>query len=122
MQNIKPLTIDGKSLKKLINYKHKEEPLWASDAGRNNMSGDFTGTFVGYFTKLTLEIGDLNSEDTMYNLSLLEKPFVKVKYEDRKTGVYVEKLFYTTTIETQVNQYTGLYTGYTIELTAVKKS
>ena len=50
---IQELKVNGQSLKKLMEYELANEPLWASDSGRSNMEGTYTGTFtVDYFMNM----------------------------------------------------------------------
>jgi len=115
------LLIDGKELSKLLNYDSSNEPLWASDAGRNNMSGTFTGTFNGWYPNLTLEFGPMYQDDMLYNASLLEKPNIKVTYEDKTTKTMITKNFYGTAIKSKLSNYGGKYSGFTIDLVAKEK-
>ena len=116
---IQDLKVDGQQLKGLLSYEASNEPMWADDAGRNNMDGTFTGTFCGYSPSLTLEFGDLSTEDMEYNCSLLEMPIVTITYEDRKSGQLLTMEFCGSAISTKVSRYDGRYEGFSINLAGV---
>lgn len=118
---IQELKVNGSSLKRLLEYEISNEPLWASDAGRSNMTGSYTGTFNGYLPSLTLSFGDMSAEDMQYNCNLLEQPIVLVSYEEKKTKELLTKYFLGTAISTKVTSYKGRYEGFSISLSAVSK-
>ena len=44
-------------LPKCITINHSIESLWADDTGRESNSGKYSGTFIGWFDKLEINIG-----------------------------------------------------------------
>ena len=116
---IHELKVNNQSLKVLADYSVANEPIWASDAGRSNMSQTFTGTFNGYCPNLTLTFLDLMPDDFAYNANLLENPTIDITYEDPKTKQIITKAFAGSAIGTKVTFYKGRYEGFSISLVAV---
>lgn len=118
---IQELKVDDQSLRKLASYELSNEPLWASDAGRSNMTGSYTGTFNGYLPNLTLNFTDMSPDDMKYNCSLLENPIIDVSYEDKKTGLLITQYFIGTALSSKLTNYQGWYEGFSITLVGVNK-
>lgn len=103
------------------------EPLWGDDAGRENMAGTYSGTFVGYFPKIKLVFGSTTISEMNTIKELLEKPIVNLTYPlDRNyKGInagkaYTEK-FYGTAITAEFDNYKGKYKPFTVEFVAVER-
>jgi len=116
---IHELKVNNQSLKGLVEYSVSNEPIWASDAGRSNMAGTYTGTFNGYCPNLVLTFLDLKPEDFQYNAGLLENPIIDITYEDPKSKQVITKSFVGSAIGTKVKLYKGRYEGFSINLVAV---
>lgn len=106
---------------KLISYQIGREPLWGSDAGRESMAGQYSGTFIGYFTKITLNIGRTTQEELSIIKGYLEVPLFNFTYPDDKTSQDRTEKFYGTAIKPQRNNLDGKYEGFTIDLTAISR-
>lgn len=118
---IKHLLVGGQSLRKLQDYDVALEPLWASDAGRSNLSGTFTGTFNGYYASITLFFTPMWPEDFSYNSALLQNKKITITFENPETKQYVTRDFYGTAISSKVSRYDGKYGEFSINLVAMKK-
>lgn len=118
---IQEVKVNGQPLRRLLEYEIANEPLWASDAGRSNMSGTYTGTFNGYLPSMVLSFGDMSPEDMQYNCDLLESPIILVSFEEKKTKTLLSRYFLGTSISTKVSNYKGRYEGFSISLSAVSK-
>lgn len=90
-----------KDFLKLCKYKITAEPLWGSDAGRENMVGTYTGTFVGYFTNITLSFGKTTQEEMTMIKNTFEKPTFPFTYPSEKTGEDITETFYGTAISAE---------------------
>lgn len=106
---------------KLCKYKITAEPLWGSDAGRDNMKGTYTGTFVGYFTNITLSFGKTTQEEMKTIKETFEKPTFLFTYPSDKTGQNVEETFYGTAISAEKESLKGKYLPFEITLVATKR-
>lgn len=77
--------IDGVSfapyLEKVKFGRHK---IWHKDAGRNNLSGTYTGSLVGTFPKFTLSFGPLTQAQLEYITPYLEKAEQSINYYSNK--------------------------------------
>lgn len=56
------LKLNGKVIKKIIDYDIQRNKLWGSDSGRN-MAGSNKGSLVGRYPKLLLNIGKTTSDE-----------------------------------------------------------
>lgn len=118
----------GQSIPKLVKgCSLTSEPLWGEDAGRENMAGTYSGTFVGYFPKIKLPFGSTTISEMNTIKELLEKPIVNLTYPlDRDyKGIaagkaYTEK-FYGTAITAEFDNYKGKYKPFTVEFVAVER-
>lgn len=117
------LKVDGKELKKLLDYEIGEEPLWADDAGRNSMDGRFSGTLIGYFTKITLSFTSMSVDEMAYNASLLRRGYFNVTYQDKRTKNMITEQFYNgNAITSKVTSYSNdRYGEFSISLVAVNR-
>lgn len=105
-----------KEIKRLLSYTVSVEPLWGDDTGREAMDGHYSGTFIGYFTKIELIIGKTTQEEMTYNKNILEHPLINLTYPSEKTGQDITEEFYGTAIQAKKNNYKGKYDGFTISL------
>lgn len=66
----------------LNDYKYGSNKIWASDAGRNTVSGAFSGTFVGIFPKIQVQFRSLTRAELEYLTPILDSAFQEVIYYD----------------------------------------
>jgi hypothetical protein len=76
-------------------YNVSHEKLWGSDAGRT-MSGDYKGTIVGIFPKITANISGtkLNYKDVEGLMQLLSQTSASCKFYDAQTASMKTQSFY----------------------------
>lgn len=109
-------------LPKLISVKHIVEPLWADDAGRNANSGRYSGTFIGYFDKLEISIGNTTQEEMAQIKSIIENPIIEdLEFIDSNSGNSKTEDFYGTAISALLTHVGGLYKPFTFNLVAIEK-
>lgn len=113
------MALDIMSLPKILKIEHSIEPLWNKDAGRNSNNGTYTGTFCGYFDKLTLNIGKTTQNELTTIRNAIESPIIQVKFKDTKTGLDKTEQFYGTAIKTTQTNVNGLYDPFNFSLVAV---
>lgn len=106
---------------RLIDYDISREPLWGDDAGRESMQGQYSGTFIGYFTKITLTIGRTTQEELAIIKGNFEVPLFNLTYPDDKTSEDVTEEFYGTAIKTKRRNLKGKYEGFTLEFIATTR-
>lgn len=106
---------------KLCKYSISAEPLWGSDAGRENMQGTYTGTFIGYFTNITLSFGKTTQEEMKTIKETFEQPTFPFIYPSEKTGKDVTETFYGTAIKAEKESLKGKYLPFDIKLVATKR-
>ena len=116
-------TIVIKDIPKVINpYTHKLHPEWGPDTGRNTNSGKFTGTFIGWFDQLVIQIGRHNATEHNTIMSSLGVATINATFFDTKTGTDKTEDFYLDSIETEVSNYKkGYYAPMTITMTAISR-
>jgi len=102
-------------------FKDKPEPVWADDAGRNSNSGKFSGTFVGYFTTLHIEVAPLTKAQMNYVKSIFEVPIIEdVTFPNSSNnGLPYTENFYGQAIESSTDYWDGKYKSFSLDLTAV---
>lgn len=110
-----------KDFLKLCEYEITVEPLWGSDAGRENMAGTYTGTFVGYFTNITLKFGKTTQEEMKYIKNTFEKPTLNFTYPHDKTGQDVTENFYGTAIKSSKKSLKGKYLPFEFTIVATQR-
>lgn len=110
-----------KNLPKCLgNPKHTIEPMWASDAGRNSNSGDFTGTFNGYYDTLEINIGKTTQSELTTIRTAIEVPIITATFKDTRTGIDKTEDFYGTAIGVErLNSQS--YKPFSFSLKAVSK-
>lgn len=106
---------------KLCKYEITVEPLWGKDAGRESMAGQYSGTFVGYFTNITLSFGRTTQTEMKKIKETFEKPTFPFTYPSEKTGNDVTETFYGTAIKAQKDSLKGKYLPFDITLVATKR-
>ena len=100
----------------------KPEPLWGSDSGRNSNSGKFSGTFVGYFTNLHIEVAAMTKEEMTAFKAIFEVPIIEdVTFPNSSNNgqPYTED-FYGTAIESATTYWNGKYESFSFDLVAVE--
>lgn len=114
---------DISTIPKLKNpYKHNINPVWGPNTGRNTNSGKFTGSFVGWFDQLILEIGRHNQTEHTSIINTLGVQTIEITFKDTKTGSDKTEWFYLDTIESELENYKkGYYAPMTITMTAISK-
>ena len=104
----------------ILSFTHSLEPSWASDAGRNSNSGKFTGTFIGYFSKVTIEFG----RTTQTQMTAIKNAFESATFEmtyPSKDGTSKTEYFYGTAISGKKTNWNGKYDKFSINLIGVAK-
>lgn len=90
-----------KDFLKICKFSITPEPMWGSDAGRENMTGDFSGTFNGYYTNITLSFGKTTQDEIKTIKETFEHPTFDFTYPSDKTGKDVTETFYGTAIKAE---------------------
>lgn len=108
---------------KLCKFSITAEPMWGSDAGRDNMTGDFSGTFNGYYTNIALSFGKTTQEEMNFIKDTFENPTFPFTYPSEKTGKDVTETFYGTAIKAEktTSKENRKYLPFDITLVAVKR-
>ncbi len=107
--------------KMLSNPKHSIEGLWASDAGRNSNSGKYSGTFIGWFDKIEINIGETTQAELTQIRNAIESPIIEdVTFTDTRTGNNKTEDFYGTTI-TAERLNSNRYKPFSFTLTAIER-
>ncbi len=114
------MAVDLSNLSKLIKVEHTVEPTWAKDAGRNSNSGKFSGTFVGYFDTLKVNVGKTNQAELTAIKDDIEHPIISVIFKDSKTGNNKTELFYGTAITAAYDNLKGRYDPFSFSLKAIE--
>ncbi len=109
-----------KDFLKLCRYKITAEPLWGSDAGRENMKGTYTGTFKGYFTTITLNFGKTTQDEMKIIKQTFEKPTFSFTYPSDIDGNDTTETFYATAISSEKESLKGKYLPFEITLVATE--
>lgn len=77
------LVINGVSMAKyLIQAEFQFHKTWGEDAGRNTLSGDFSGTFKGIYPEIILTFKRLNQSQIEEIAPILDAPEQSVTYYD----------------------------------------
>lgn len=123
--NVNEIKVIMDSLKQripmLLDYEIVPEPLWADDTGRNARDGHFSGTFIGYFTNINMNVGP--TTQAQYNIlcQQFQRPFMSVEYPREDTGALVTEQFYGVSLKAKKDKYTGKYQGFQLQLTAIDR-
>ena len=67
----------------ILEAKFGYHKLWGKDSGRN-LAGTQSGTFLGTFPKITMQIRSLNKEELETLAPILDSPYQSVSYYDPK--------------------------------------
>ena len=109
-------------LPKVKSIDHSLEPLWASDAGRNSISGKYSGTFIGYFDKLKVSIGRCTKAQMQTLRGAIDVPIIEdLTFPDSYTGSTKTEDFYGTAISAKLNHINGMYEECSFNLIAIAK-
>lgn len=110
-------------LPRLIDYSCGEEPYWGEDAGRNSMTGDFSGTFNGYYTTIDLSFGKCTQQELYAIKQVLQKPIFPLTYPDPDTQNASDKTenFYGTVIKPTKTNLNGKYEPFTVQIVGTTK-
>lgn len=106
---------------KLKHIEHTVEPTWSKNTGRNSNSGKFSGTFVGWFDTLKVDIGKTNQSEMTSIKNAIEHPIIPVTFKDSKTGNNKTEDFYGTAITASYNNLKGRYEPFSFSLKAVSR-
>lgn len=87
----------------LVEAKYGYHKLWGEDAGRN-LAGDYTGTLLGVFPKITMQFRKLTKSELEIVAPILDSATQSVRYYDPKKADYVTMQTYTGDYEI-VNKY-----------------
>lgn len=98
------------NLPKVLTVNHSIESLWADDTGRESNSGRYSGTFIGWFDKLEINVGATTEEEMQEIRNAVEWPTFEAEFYDTKQNKYVSEEFYGTTISAKCRS--GKYPGY----------
>lgn len=115
LSNIYPITL----------FRDTPEPLWADDTGRQSNSGKFSGTFIGYFTNLHIEVGPMNKTQMKNFKAIFEVPIIEdVTFPNSSNGgePYTED-FYGTSLAGESKNWNDdniYYEGFSFDLVAVE--
>ena len=104
----------------IVRFSHSKEPSWANDTGRNANSGKFSGTFIGYFSKITIEFGRTNQTQMSAIKSAFESATMSVTYPS-SDGSNKTETFYGTAINGKKSNWDGKYEPFSIDLIGVSK-
>ena len=108
-------------LPRVLKIAHTIEPTWAKDAGRNSNSGKFSGTFVGWFDTIKVNVGRTNQRELTAIRNEIEKPIIEnVIFTDSKTGKEKKADFYGTAITGETDNIRGVYKPFSFSLKAVE--
>lgn len=107
----------------ITKIEHSIEPLWGPDAGRKSNSGKYSGTFIGWFDKLTVSVGRTNQTQLTTIRNAIEKSIITgVSFKDTKTGNTKTESFYGTAINAgSLNYKHGTYEPFSFSLVAISK-
>lgn len=106
-------------------HRDTPEPLWADDTGRNTNSGKFSGTFIGYFTNLHIEVGPMNETQMTNFKKIFEVPIIEdVTFPNSSNyGLPYTEDFYGTSLAGATKNWDDehiYYEGFNFDLTAVE--
>lgn len=107
----------------ITRFTDKPEPLWAGDSGRQSNSGKFTGTFIGYFTNLHIEVAPMTEQEMTAFKAIFEVPIIEdVTFPNSSNnGNNYTEDFYGTAIEATKNDWNGKYESFSLDLVGVEK-
>lgn len=116
------MAVDLNKLPRVKKIDHTVEPTWGPDTGRNSNSGKFSGTFVGWFDTLKIEVGKTNQTEMTTIKNAIEKSIIEnVKFKDSKNGNNKIENFYGTAITASYNNLKGIYEPFSFSLKAIEQ-
>lgn len=116
------MTVILDNLPKVKSIEHSVEPTWGPDSGRNTNSGKFSGTFVGWFDTLTIEIGKTTQTELTTIKNAIEHPIIEnANFVDSKTGNNKIEDFYGTAIKVKRKNKNGMYEPFSFNLKAIER-
>ena len=105
----------------ILSFQNTLQPTWGDDAGRNTNSGKFSGTFVGYFSDLHIDVGPLTQAQMASFKAIFEIPIIELTYPDaNNNGQEKTETFYGTAIASKLDYWNGKYEPFSFELKAVE--
>lgn len=107
----------------ILSFEDTPEPLWADDAGRQSNSGKFSGTFIGYFTNIHIEVGKMTKQQMKEFKAIFEVPIVEdlTFPNSSNAGTDYTEDFYGTSLKGHTKYWDGLYEPFNFDLVAVEK-
>ncbi len=120
-------TVNLMNFPKITKIKHTIEPTWDSKTGRNSNSGKFSGTFVGWFDTLEINVGKTTQSELTQIRNQVEVPIIEnVQFLDSKTGNNKIENFYGTAIGVEITNIhmsdnKKTYPPFTFSLKAVER-
>ncbi len=107
----------------ILTFEDSVEPLWGEDAGRNSNSGNFSGTFNGYYTNMHIECGPMTKAQMTNFKAIFEVPIIEdVTFPNsHNNGADYTENFYGTKIKSVLDYWDGKYKPFSIDLVAVRK-
>lgn len=110
-----------KNIPKLLDYEVTAEPLWGDDAGRENREGEYSGTFIGYFSNIKFNMGSTTQSEFTELCNLFKRPFFQVKFISEETGELITESFYGTALKAKKDSYKGKYREFAFDIVATKR-
>ena len=106
----------------ILSFQDTPEPLWAEDTGRQSNSGKFSGTFIGYFTNIHIQVGRMTPQQMKNFKAIFEVPIIEnVTFPNSSNGgVDYTEDFYGTSLAGKTNDWNGMYEPFEFDLTAVE--
>lgn len=107
----------------ILSFQDTPEPLWGDDAGRQSNSGKFSGTFIGYFTNIHIEVGRMTKQQMTSFKSIFEVPIIEdVTFPNSSNeGQPYTEDFYGTSLAGKTNYWEGMYEPFSFDLVAVEE-
>lgn len=106
----------------ILSFKDTPEPSWGDDTGRNTNSGKFSGTFIGYFTNIHIEVGPMTKTQMQNFKAIFEVPIIEdVTFpSSSKGGADYTEDFYGTSLAGETKYWDGEYEPFGFDLVAVE--
>lgn len=123
------LIVSGTEVPHIKEMKISPEPLWSDDAGREALDGHYSGTYIGYFTKIEITFEYMTVADFNTIKNLLEHPLLEdVQYtlesdqeDDTQGTLYTEDFYNGVAIEANLLPRGDYYNEFTVTLVAVDR-
>lgn len=123
------LIVNGTKIPNVTKLSIGPDPLWGDRTGRNTLDGHYSGTFIGYFDTLEIEIGIVSDEEFNLIKSLLEHPFLEgVQFSlekdigNYKQGeLYTEDFYNGAVIKSSPLPMGGFWESFSVTLTAIDR-